>query len=51
MSMAPGEEEISSGRLSRTTKYRLLVTGEFGVDELDLLIKKLELDRAFLNLG
>ncbi|WP_282129241.1 hypothetical protein [Roseobacter litoralis] len=47
--LAQGEEEISSGRLSRSTKYRLLVSGEFGVRELDLLIQKLELDRSFLE--
>ncbi|MEL7226806.1 MAG: hypothetical protein AAGL17_18705, partial [Cyanobacteria bacterium J06576_12] len=47
--MADGEEEVSSGRLSKSSKYRLLITGPFGVDELDLLIRKLELDREFLD--
>jgi hypothetical protein len=49
LAMEEGEEEISSGRLSKGTKYRLLVSGDFGVDELDMLIKKLELDREFLD--
>lgn len=45
----PSEEEVSSGKLSKETKYRLLISGPFGADELNLLIKKLELDKEFLE--
>jgi hypothetical protein len=43
-----GERELTTGMLSRDSNFRLLVTGQVGVKEIDRLIKKLELDKEIL---
>ena len=43
-----GERELTSGLLSRDTRFRLIVSGEIGVKEIERLIKKLELDKEIL---
>ena len=43
------ERELACGILSRTTSFRLVVSGEIGPIEMDRLISKLELDRAILR--
>jgi hypothetical protein len=43
-----GERELTSGLLSKDTSFRLIVSGEIGVKEIERLIKKLELDKEIL---
>ena len=44
-----GERELMSGLLSKETEFRLVVRGPVGVRELDILIRKLELDKEILS--
>jgi hypothetical protein len=43
-----GERELTSGLLSKDASFRLIVSGEIGVKEIERLIKKLELDKEIL---
>ncbi len=43
-----GERELTTGMLSKTSGFRLIVTGEIGVKEIERLIAKLELDKEIL---
>ncbi|NTU50286.1 MAG: hypothetical protein HGA87_05305 [Desulfobulbaceae bacterium] len=46
--LGQGERELSTGLLSKSASFRLLVTGVVGKKEIDRLIMKLELDRDIL---
>jgi hypothetical protein len=43
-----GERELTTGLLSKGTSFRLIVSGSVGVKEINMLIKKLELDKEIL---
>jgi hypothetical protein len=43
-----GERELTTGLLSKDANFRLLVSGQVGVKEIERLIKKLELDKEIL---
>ena len=47
--VVPKERTFSSGMLSVTTTYRLLVTGDCDLRELDRLIRLLTLQKNFLE--
>jgi len=46
--MMEGERELTTGMLSKSASFRLVVRGQVGVKEIELLIKKLELDKEIL---
>lgn len=43
-----GERERTTGMLAKDASFRLIVTGNVGVKEIERLIKKLELDKEIL---
>ena len=43
-----GEREITKGLLSKDVSFRLIVSGHIGAKEIELLIKKLEIDKEIL---
>jgi hypothetical protein len=43
-----GERELTTGLLSKDASFRLIVTGQVGVKEIERLIRKLELDKEIL---
>ncbi len=43
-----GERELTAGLLSKEASFRLIVTGQIGVKEIDRLIAKLNLDKEIL---
>lgn len=43
-----GERELTTGLLAKDASFRLIVTGNVGVKEIERLIKKLELDKEIL---
>lgn len=43
-----GERELTTGILAKDASFRLLVSGQIGVKEIDRLIRKLELDKEIL---
>jgi hypothetical protein len=43
-----GERELTTGLLSKTASFRLIVSGQVGVAEIERLIKKLEIDKEIL---
>ena len=43
-----GERELTKGILAKDASFRLIVTGNIGVKEIERLIKKLELDKEIL---
>jgi hypothetical protein len=43
-----GERELTTGLLAKDANFRLIVTGNIGVKEIEWLIKKLELDKEIL---
>jgi hypothetical protein len=44
-----GERELTTGMLAKEASFRLIVTGNIGVKEIERLIKKkLELDKEIL---
>ncbi|MGE8940490.1 hypothetical protein ACO2I3_01115 [Leptospira interrogans] len=45
---SPGERMLQAGMLSADATYRILVTGKVGKEEIDRLIRKLEIDKEFL---
>lgn len=44
-----GERVLSNGILSKSAKYRVIVSGSVGAKEIDRLIHKLEMDREILS--
>lgn len=43
-----GERELTTGLLSKESSFRLIVSGPVGVKEIEMLIKKLTLDKEIL---
>ena len=43
-----GERELTTGLLSKEADFRLIVRGPIGVKEIEMLIKKLTLDKEIL---
>ncbi len=43
-----GERELTTGLLSKTASFRLIVSGDVGVKEIERLIAKLKLDKEIL---
>lgn len=43
-----GERELTTGLLSKEASFRLIVSGQIGVKEIERLIQKLELDKEIL---
>ncbi len=43
-----GERELTTGLLSKEASFRLIVNGRIGVKEIEMLIKKLQLDKEIL---
>lgn len=43
-----GERELTTGLLSKGASFRLIVSGNVGVKEIERLIKKLEFDKEIL---
>lgn len=43
-----GERELTTGLLAKDASFRLIVSGQIGVKEIERLIKKLELDKEIL---
>ena len=43
-----GERELTTGLLSKDAGFRLIVNGTIGVKEIEMLIKKLTLDKEIL---
>ena len=43
-----GERELTAGLLSKDANFRLIVSGPVGVNEIQRLIAKLELDKEIL---
>jgi hypothetical protein len=48
LSLMEGERELTTGLLSKDARFRLIVNGKIGVKEIEMLIKKLELDKEVL---
>jgi hypothetical protein len=46
-----GERELTTGLLSKDSRFRLIVSGRVGVKEIERLIRKLELDKEILAEG
>ncbi|MGA9884039.1 MAG: hypothetical protein WBQ34_10000 [Candidatus Acidiferrales bacterium] len=46
--MGTGERELTMGLLSKSASFRLIVSGDVGVKEIDRLIAKLQLDKEIL---
>ena len=46
--MMEGERELTTGLLSKDANFRLIVSGPIGVREIEMLIKKLQLDKEIL---
>ena len=44
----PGERELTTGLMAKDASFRLIVTGNVGVKEIERLIRKLELDKEIL---
>lgn len=43
-----GERELTTGLLSKDASFRLITSGKIGVKEIEMLIKKLEIDKEIL---
>jgi hypothetical protein len=43
-----GERELTTGLLSKNASFRLIVSGNVGVKEIERLIAKLQLDKEIL---
>ena len=46
-----GERVLEEGVLSKTSKYRILVSGEIGQKEIEILIRRLEISKESLAGG
>ncbi|HEY2709768.1 MAG TPA: hypothetical protein VGI95_17090 [Caulobacteraceae bacterium] len=49
--MIAGERELTTGILSKGSSFRLVVSGQIGVKEIERLIAKLEIDKEILAEG
>jgi hypothetical protein len=43
-----GERELTTGLLSKDSSFRLIVSGQVGVKEIERLIAKLKIDKEIL---
>ena len=43
-----GERELTTGLLAKEASFRLIVSGKIGVEEIERLIQKLEIDKEIL---
>lgn len=43
-----GERELTAGLLSKGSNFRLIVSGQIGVKEIERLIAKLQIDKEIL---
>ena len=43
-----GERELTTGLLAKDASFRLIVSGNIGVKEIERLIQKLEIDKEIL---
>jgi len=43
-----GERELTTGLLAKEASFRLIVSGNIGVKEIERLIQKLEIDKEIL---
>jgi len=48
LAMGVQERVLQSGMLSKTASYRVIVSGQVGVSEIDRLLRKLEMDKEIL---
>lgn len=48
LAMGVHERILQSGMLSKTASYRVIVSGQVGVAEIDRLLKKIEMDKEIL---
>jgi hypothetical protein len=48
VNLMAGERELTTGMLAKDASFRLIVTGNVGVKEIERLIKKQELDKEIL---
>jgi hypothetical protein len=48
LKLATGERELTTGLLSKNASFRLVVSGDVGVKEIERLIAKLQLDKEIL---
>ncbi|MFL9499447.1 hypothetical protein ACJMQP_05245 [Rhodopseudomonas palustris] len=48
VNLMAGERELTTGLLAKDASFRLIVSGNIGVKEIERLIKKLELDKEIL---
>jgi hypothetical protein len=48
VNLMAGERELTTGLLAKEASFRLIVSGNIGVKEIERLIKKLELDKEIL---
>lgn len=48
LAMGVHERVLQSGMLSKTASYRVIVSGQVGVAEIDRLLKKIEMDKEIL---
>jgi hypothetical protein len=48
LKLATGERELTTGLLSKNASFRLVVSGDVGVREIERLIAKLQLDKQIL---
>lgn len=46
-----GERELTTGLLSKGASFRLIVSGDIGVKEIERLVAKLNLDKESLRIG
>jgi hypothetical protein len=49
LGLMDGERELTAGLLAKGTNFRLIVSGHVGVKEIEMLIKKLHLDKEILG--
>jgi hypothetical protein len=48
VALMDGERELTTGILSKDASFRLIVSGRVGVKEIEILIKKLQIDKEIL---
>lgn len=48
VTLMAGERELTTGMLAKEASFRLIVTGNIGVKEIERLIQKLEIDKEIL---
>ena len=48
VNLMAGERELTTGLLAKEASFRLIVSGNIGVKEIERLIQKLEIDKEIL---